>query len=133
MSRRQKKELARILVSLALLIAIELLPLEGWWRFAAILVPYALCGWDVVWDALRGVVRGQMFDEKFLMTLATVGALALGEYDEAVEVMLFYQAGELFESIAVGRSRRNIASLMDIRPDSANVLRGGELLEVTPE
>ena len=133
MSRRQKKELARILASLALLIVIELLPLEGWWRLAAILVPYALCGWDVVWDALRGIARGQMFDEKFLMTLATVGALALGEYAEAVEVMLFYQAGELFENIAVGRSRRNIASLMDIRPDSANVLRGGELLEVAPE
>lgn len=133
MSRRQKRDLIRIVTAFALFIIVQFLPLEGWWKVAAILVPYAICGWDVVWGALRGIAHGQMFDETFLMTIATVGALAVGEYSEAVAVMLFYQVGELFQSIAVGRSRRDIAALMDIRPDTATVLREGGEEVVSPE
>lgn len=133
MSRRQKRDLIRIVTAFALFIIVQFLPLEGWRKVAAILVPYAICGWDVVWGALRGIAHGQMFDETFLMTIATVGALAVGEYSEAVAVMLFYQVGELFQSIAVGRSRRDIAALMDIRPDTATVLREGGEEVVSPE
>lgn len=133
MSRRQKRDLIRIVTAFALFIIVQFLPLEGWWKVAAILVPYAICGWDVVWGALRGIAHGQMLDETFLMTIATVGALAVGEYSEAVAVMLFYQVGELFQSIAVGRSRRDIAALMDIRPDTATVLREGGEEVVSPE
>ena len=133
MSRKQKKNLIRILVALVLFITVELLPLEGWWKLAAILVPYFIAGWDVLWGAIRGIAHGQVFDEKFLMAVATVGALASGEFSEAVAVMIFYQVGELFQGIAVGKSRRNIAALMDIRPDTANVLRDGVEQEVSPE
>ena len=133
MSRKQKKNLIRILVSLVLFITVELLPLEGWWKLAAILVPYFIAGWDVLWGAIRGIAHGQVFDEKFLMAVATVGALASGEFSEAVAVMIFYQIGELFQGIAVGKSRRNIAALMDIRPDTATVLRDGVEQEVSPE
>ena len=102
-------------------------------RFLLYLIPYLVIGWDILWKAVRNIGRGQVFDENFLMSVATVGALALGEYAEAVGVMLFYQVGELFQSVAVGRSRQSIARLMDIRPDVAGVERDGELVEVDPE
>ena len=134
MSGRQKRTLVRILVSAALLILAALFPLTGWGRLLAFLVPYFLVGWDVLWKAARNIARGQVFDENFLMALATLGALATGQYPEAVFVLLFYQVGELFQAVAVGRSRKNIAALMDIRPDSANVERlGGGTEEVDPE
>ncbi len=133
MSRRQKRDLARIAAAFALFIAAWASPLEGYWRLAAYIAPYALCGWDVLWGAARNMAHGQLFDEKFLMALATLGALAIAEYDEAVAVMLFYQVGELFQGIAVGRSRRDIAALMDIRPDTACVLRAGGEQVVPPE
>ncbi len=133
MDRRQKRTLARILISTALLILAALLPLEGPLRLAAFLVPYAVIGYDVLWEALEGIAHGQVFDENFLMALATVGAIGTGEYPEAVFVMLFYQVGELFQSYAVGKSRQSIAALMDIRPDWANVERDGALAQVDPE
>ena len=133
MDRRQKRTLARILISAALLILAALLPLEGPLRLAAFLVPYAVIGHDVLWEALEGIAHGQVFDENFLMALATVGAIGTGEYPEAVFVMLFYQVGELFQSYAVGKSRQSIAALMDIRPDWANVERDGALAQVDPE
>ena len=133
MTRKQKKTLARILVSAVLLAAAWASPLEGIWRLAAFLVPYLIIGWDVLWKAIRNILHGQVFDENFLMALATVGALVLGDYPEATGVMLFYQVGELFQSYAVGRSRRSIAALMDIRPDYANIRRDGQLVQVDPE
>ena len=133
MDRRQKRTLARILISTALLILAALLPLEGPLRLAAFLVPYAVIGYDVLWEALEGIAHGQVFDENFLMALATVGAIGTGEYPEAVFVMLFYQVGELFQSYAVGKSRQSIAALMDIRPDWANVEQDGALAQVDPE
>ena len=133
MDRRQKRTLARILISAALLILAALLPLEGPLRLAAFLVPYAVIGHDVLWEALEGIAHGQVFDENFLMALATVGAIGTGEYPEAVFVMLFYQVGELFQSYAVGKSRQSIAALMDIRPDWANVEQDGALAQVDPE
>ena len=133
MNRKQKRLLGRILIAAALFIAALLIPAEGLWRLLCFLPAYLLIGWDVLYGALRNIFRGQVFDEKFLMALATVGALGVGEYPEAVFVMLFFQIGELFESVAVGRSRRSIAALMDIRPDSANVERDGQLQEVDPD
>lgn len=133
MTGKQKKLLIRILAALALLIAAECIPLSGWAALPVWLAPYAVVGWDVLWKALRGILHGQVFDENFLMALATVGAFATGEFDEAVAVMLLYQVGELFQNYAVGRSRRSIAELMDIRPDSANVERDGALEETDPE
>ncbi|MCI8623456.1 MAG: cadmium-translocating P-type ATPase [Provencibacterium sp.] len=133
MNQKQKRTLLRILLSLALFIAALLLPLEGAGRLAAFLLPYAAIGYDVLWRAIRGILHGQVFDENFLMALATVGALLTGEYPEAVAVMLFYQVGELFQSYAVGRSRKSIASLMDIRPDYANLERDGDIVQVDPE
>ncbi len=102
-------------------------------KFLMYLVPYLIIGWDILWKAVRNIGHGQVFDENFLMCVATIGALVLGEYSEAVGVMLFYQVGELFQSVAVGKSRQSIAQLMDIRPDSANVERDGQILEVDPE
>ncbi len=133
MSRRQKKTLARIIAAFVLWFAAIFAPVEGVWKLAVFLVPYAVMGYDVLWGALGGIFRGQIFDEKFLMALATVGAFAIGEYTEACAVMIFYQVGELFQSIAVGKSRKSIAALMDIRPDFATVKRDGEELEVLPE
>lgn len=133
MTRKQKKMLARILVSAVLLIAAAASPLEGIWRLAAFLVPYLIIGWDVLWKAIRNILHGQVFDENFLMSLATIGALVLGDYPEASGVMLFYQVGELFQSYAVGRSRQSIAALMDIRPDYANIRRDGQLVQVDPD
>ena len=115
--------LARIILSGVLLVAAYLLPLEHWWKLAAFLVPYLLIGWDVLWKAIRNIAHGQIFDENFLMSIATIGAFVLGEYPEGVFVMLFYQVGELFQSYAVGKSRRSITQLMDICPDYSNVRR----------
>ena len=133
MSRKHKQMLIRIGVSAALLIACALSPLEGIWRLLAFLVPYAVIGWDVLWKAVRNIAHGQVFDENFLMSIATVGAFATGEYPEAVFVMLFYQVGELFQSYAVGRSRQSIAQLMEIRPDYANLERDGKAEKVDPD
>ena len=133
MSRKHKKMLARIIVSAALLIACAFSPLKGIWRLLSFLVPYAVIGWDVLWKAARNIAHGQVFDENFLMALATVGAFATGEYPEAVFVMLFYQVGELFQSYAVGRSRQSISQLMEIRPDYANLERDGKAEKVDPD
>lgn len=138
LTRKQRKMLYRILISAVLLIAVEVLPnlflVPKWLYWALFLVPYAVIGWDVLWKAVRNILNGQVFDENFLMALATVGAFATGEYAEAVFVMLFYQTGELFQDYAVGKSRQSIAALMDIRPDVA-FLEGedGSLEEVDPE
>lgn len=133
MTGKQKKMLLRILFSLALWICAFFLPLEEIWRFLAFLTPYLVIGWDILWKAVRNILHGQVFDENFLMAIATVGAFCIGEYPEAVAVMLFYQVGELFQGYAVGRSRRSIAALMDIRPDYANIERDGKLVQVDPE
>ncbi|MEQ2456323.1 heavy metal translocating P-type ATPase [Flavonifractor hominis] len=133
MSKKQTRMLARILISAALFVLFLALPLSGPLRLAAFLIPYAVVGWDVLWRAVRNIAHGQVFDENFLMALATVGALATGEYPEAVFVMVFYQVGELFQSYAVGRSRASIASLMDLRPDYANVEENGQLRQADPE
>ena len=133
MSRKHKKRLARIIIAAVTLAVIAILPVEDKIKAVLFLLPYLIVGWDVLWSAIRNIVHGQVFDENFLMSLATVGAYALGDYVEAAAVMLFYQVGELFQSIAVGKSRKSIAALMDIRPDSATVLRNGEELKVSPE
>lgn len=136
MSTKQKRVLFRIISSAALLVLAALLPLTGYLRLLIFCVPYGVIGWDVLWRAIRNIAHGQVFDENFLMSLATIGAFATGEYPEAVFVMLFYQVGELFQSYAVGRSRKSIADLMDIRPDYANIERnteGGALEQVDPE
>ena len=134
MNRKQKRMLARILLAAALLAALHFVPAEGAAvRLALYLVPYLLIGHDVLRRAVLGVVHGEVFDENFLMALATLGALALGEYGESVEVMVFYQLGELFQSYAVGKSRRSIAALMDIKPDSANLEQDGAVVTVSPE
>ena len=134
MSKKQKRMLKRILASAVLFVICVLLPVSGWPRLLAFLVPYGVIGWDVLWRAVRNIAHGQVFDENFLMALATVGALAIGEYPEAVFVMLFYQVGELFQSYAVDQSRKSITALMDIRPDYAN-MEGpdGQLEQVDPE
>lgn len=133
MSKKQKKSLARILAGTVLLALSMLLPLTGWWRFGAFMAAYLASGGDVLWRAARNILRGHVFDENFLMSIATVGAFCVGEYMEGVLVMLLYQVGELFQSYAVGKSRKAISSLMDIRPDYANILRDGEILQVDPE
>ena len=133
MNKRQKRTLVRIILSGVLLAVAYFLPLEGWWRLPAFAVPYLLVGWDVLWEAVRNIAHGQVFDEHFLMGIATIGAFALQEFPEAVFVMLFYQVGELFQSYAVGKSRRSISQLMDICPDYANVRREGELVQVEPD
>jgi Cd2+/Zn2+-exporting ATPase len=154
MTRKQKKVLARIIAAAVLLAAVSLMPeipmhrdiplltepVDGapdyglaLLKWPLYLIPYFVIGWDILWKAVRNISRGQVFDENFLMCVATIGALVLGEYSEAVGVMLFYQVGELFQSVAVGKSRRSIAQLMDIRPDCANVERDGQILEVDPD
>ena len=134
MSKKQKRMLIRVIVSAVLFAVCMLLPLTGWVRLLVFLAPYGVIGWDVLWRAVRNIAHGQVFDENFLMALATVGALAIGEYPEAVFVMLFYQVGELFQSYAVDQSRKSITALMDIRPDYAN-MEGpdGQLEQVDPE
>ena len=133
MTRRQKKTLLRILAAALLCIVAALLPIEGLWRGLLFAVPYLIVGYDVLWGAMRNILHGQVFDEKFLMAVATLGAFAIQEYPEAAAVMLFYQIGEWFQGIAVGRSRRSIAALMDIAPESAVVLRDGQEEEVAPD
>lgn len=133
MSKKQKRMLFRVLASAVLFAVALLLPTEGWLRLFTFLIPYAVIAWDVLWRAVRNIAHGQVFDENFLMSLATVGALATGEYPEAVFVMLFYQVGELFQSYAVDQSRKSITSLMDIRPDYANIEVDGQLRQVEPE
>lgn len=133
MNIKQKKMLARILVSGVLMIVLSLLPVEGILRFALFLIPYLIVGYDILRKAWKGILNRQVFDENFLMAVATVGAMALGEYTEGVAVMLFYQIGELFQSYAVGRSRRNISQLMDIRPDYANIQGEDGLEQVDPD
>ena len=139
MNKKQKIMLIRILTAAALLAVLHVLPVTGWLRFGLYLIPYLITGYDILRKALKGIQNRQVFDENFLMAVATVGAIALalyeqsGDYTEAIAVMLFYQIGEWFQSYAVGRSRRNISELMDIRPDYANVERDGKLEQVDPE
>ena len=133
MEREHKIMLGRILGAVVLMAAAWALPLTGFSKFLVFLVPYAISGWDILWRAAVNIAHGEVFDENFLMSVATVGALALGEYPEAVAVMVFYQIGELAQDIAVGRSRASIESLMDIRPDSANLERDGGVVTVRPE
>ena len=133
MTKKQKKVLIRVIVATVLIIAFSFLPLEGYIRFICYMVPYLVIGYDVLRKAFKGILNRQVFDENFLMAVATVGAIALGDYKEGVSVMLFYQIGELFQSYAVGKSRRNISDLMDIRPDYANVEKDGELEQVDPD
>ena len=133
MTKKQKHLLFRIIVAAVLFAAGGLLHLEGWAELGVYLVCYAVIGWDIVWKAITNILHGQVFDENFLMTIATVGALILGEHSEGVAVMLFYQVGEWFQSYAVSKSRRSITSLMDIRPDYANIEKDGKLIQVDPE
>ena len=139
MNKKQKKMLARIIVAFVLLVALHFVPVEGALRFCCYMVPYLIVGYDILLKAVKGIKNRQMFDECFLMAVATVGAVALalysgsGDYTEAVAVMLFYQIGELFQSVAVGKSRRNISELMDISPDYANIEVDGQLEQVDPD
>ena len=139
MNKKQKKMLVRILTAAALLIVLQFIPVKGWLRFVLYLVPYFVIGYDILQKALKGIRNRQVFDECFLMAVATVGAIALalydrsGDYTEAVAVMLFYQVGEWFQSYAVGKSRRNITELMDIRPDYANVEVNGKIEKMDPD
>ena len=133
MQKRHKKVLIRIITAALMFVGVTLFKTDGILRFILFLVPYFVAGYDVLWGAVKNIFCGQMFDEKFLMTIATIGALVLGEYPEAVFVMLFFQVGDLFESIAVGKSRKSISDLMDLNPDIANVERNGRLEEVFPE
>ena len=134
MTKKQKKVLWRILIAAALLILVQLLPVQGWPRLVLFMIPYLIIGYDILIKAWKGIRNGQPFDENFLMAVATVGAMALGEYLEGAAVMLFYQIGELFQSYAVGKSRRSISELMDIRPDYANLPdENGQLIQADPD
>ena len=134
MTRKQKKVLYRIVIAGIFMVVLAFLPLENPWQFLLYMVPYGIIGYDILRKALKGIRNRQVFDENFLMAVATVGAILLGEYQEGVAVMLFYQIGELFQAVAVGKSRRNISALMDIRPDYANVENeSGELIRVDPD
>ena len=133
MTKKQKKVLIRIIVAAILLVILHFVPLEGLWLGLLYLIPYAVIGYDILRKAVLGILHGEVFDENFLMAVATVGAILLGDYSEGVAVMLFYQIGELFQSYAVGKSRRNISELMDIRPDYANIEVDGKLEQVDPD
>ena len=139
MNKKQKKMLIRILAAAAMMAVLAFIPAEGVLRFALYMVPYLTVGYDILWKALKGIKNRQVFDENFLMAVATVGAVLLaiyegsGDYTEAIAVMLFYQVGEWFQSYAVGKSRRNISELMDIRPDYANIETDGKLQKVDPD
>ena len=134
MTKKQKKVLVRIIVAAVLLIILHFVPLEGIWLGLLYLIPYAVIGYDILRKAVLGIMHGEVFDENFLMAVATVGAMGLGEYSEGVAVMLFYQIGELFQAVAVGKSRQNISALMDIRPDYANIeAEDGSLEQVDPD
>lgn len=133
MTRKQKRLLTRIIVAAVLFLAGNLVPLPEWAEMGIFLICYAVAGWDIVWKAITNILHGQVFDENFLMTIATAGALILGEHSEGVAVMLFYQVGEWFQSYAVSKSRKSITSLMDIRPDYANIEQDGKLVQVDPD
>lgn len=133
MSKGQKIDLVRILLALVLWIVVWLLPLDGYFKLIAFLVPYLVIGYDVLWSAVRNILHGQVFDENFLMAVASIGAFCVAQYPEAVAVLLFYQVGELCQGLAVGKSRKSIAALMDIRPDFARVLRDGKEETVDPQ
>lgn len=133
MNKKQKKVFIRIIIAFALIIILKWIPVEEYVRFALYMVPYLVIGYDILRKAGKGILNRQVFDENFLMAVATVGAIALGDYTEGVSVMLFYQIGELFQSYAVGKSRRNISELMDIRPDYANIEKDGQLEQVDPD
>ncbi len=134
MTKKQKKVLIRIVVAAVLMVILHFVPIEGVWKGLLYLIPYAVIGYDILRKAVLGIMHGEVFDENFLMAVATVGAMALGEYSEGVAVMLFYQIGELFQAVAVGKSRKNISALMDIRPDYANIeTEDGKLEQVDPD
>ena len=133
MTKKQKKSLTRIIIAALLMIILKFLPAEGRLRFVLYMIPYLVVGYDILRKAFKGILNKQVFDENFLMAVATIGAITLGNYTEGVAVMLFYQIGELFQSYAVGKSRRNISELMDIRPDYANIEKDGELEQVDPD
>ena len=133
MTKKQKKVLIRIIIAAVLVIVLQFVPVEGYVRFGLYMIPYLVIGYDILKKAGKGILNRQIFDENFLMAVATIGAIALGDYKEGTAVMLFYQIGELFQSYAVGKSRRNISELMDIRPDYANVEKDGELEQVDPD
>lgn len=139
MKKKQKKMLVRIIISAVMFVALNLIPVTGWLRMLLYMAAYLIIGYDILLKAGKGILNGKVFDENFLMAIATVGAIALalyeksGDYNEAIAVMLFYQIGELFQSYAVGKSRKNISALMDIRPDYANIERGGVLEKVDPD
>lgn len=134
MNKKQKKVFIRIIVAAVLMVALSLLPVDGWLKFVLFMIPYLVIGHDILLKAWKGILNRQVFDENFLMAVATIGAILLGDYREGVAVMLFYQIGELFQSYAVGKSRRNISELMDIRPDYANIEKeDGALEQVDPD
>ena len=134
MNKKQKKVFIRIIVAAVLMVALSLLPVDGWLKFVLFMIPYLVIGHDILLKAWKGILNRQVFDENFLMAVATIGAILLGDYKEGVAVMLFYQIGELFQSYAVGKSRRNISELMDIRPDYANIEKeDGTLEQVDPD
>ena len=139
MTKKQKKMLIRILIAAVMLVALHFIPVTGWLRLALYLAAYVVIGYDIMKKAGQGILNGRVFDENFLMAVATIGAFALaiyeksGDYNEAIAVMLFYQIGELFQSYAVGKSRKNISALMDIRPDYANIEQDGQLVQVDPD
>ena len=133
MNKKQKKMFIRIIISTALIVILSLLPVDGYVQFALFMIPYLVIGYDILKKAWKGILNRQAFDENFLMAVATIGAIALKDYKEGVAVMLFYQIGELFQSYAVGKSRKNISELMDIRPDYANVEKDGTLCQVDPD
>lgn len=133
MTKKQKKVLIRIIVAAVLMIGFSFLSVSGWLAFGLYMIPYIVIGYDILKKAFKGILNRQVFDENFLMAVATVGAVCLGEYKEGVAVMLFYQIGELFQSYAVGKSRKNISALMDIRPDYANIERDGDIVAVDPD
>ena len=133
MNKKQKKMLIRIIVAAVLVVLFSKLPIDGYVRFGLFMIPYLVIGYDILQKAFKGIRNKQVFDENFLMAVATVGAILLGDYSEGVAVMLFYQIGELFQSYAVGKSRRNISELMDIRPDYANIEVDGKLEQIDPD
>ena len=137
MTVKQKQVLYRIIAAAVLLIALSVLctfvEMGEYLQAVLYLIPYFIIGYDILKKAAKGILNRQVFDENFLMAVATVGAMLLGDFKEAVAVMLFYQIGELFQSVAVGKSRKNIAALMDIRPDYANVMADGKLMKIDPE
>ncbi len=134
MNKKQKKVFTRIIIAAVLMVVLSLLPIDGWLKFVLFMIPYLVIGHDILLKAWKGILNRQVFDENFLMAVATIGAILLGDYKEGVAVMLFYQIGELFQSYAVGKSRRNISELMDIRPDYANIEKeDGTLEQVDPD